>query len=524
MSIDEARPNATSDDLVRQIATLAPAGTPITPAIAEQLQAATQALMALARADGKLEQSPMTLAMERTVDLHREAAEKRLGGQRVLVTGGAGCVGSHLIPLLFDLGATEIAIADIAVTTGSIGMGGIGEGLPNGQLSTYQVDIRDAAALDAVFEEVRPHVVFHLASIREPGRAEAVVREAIETNVFGTRNVISACLRHGVEDAIYSSTGKCFAYVSDHVYTGSKKLAEAQWAAVARRSNSTRFRCTRFTHVMENGVVTQDIMEGIAKGLVGLHGPDRYFNIQNLQQAGHLLINALALADQTPADGFWAAVDLGWPVNTLELALYLIQRSGKPVALHFLGVPKGYDEVFFRGQFCWSGETAYHPLVNALEAPGGFSDPSGTMIGARVQTFSEDALAVELDLLKKALDDHTLNVSAVKEALVQAVCGLARSIFAAADLPRLVDVLWWGAAPAWTGTSTREAIRFEVVIHLLTDTVLANLRQTNGAMSMATRQKLDEVNQTLSRIPRLAAQSRSLETLLEGAGATASMK
>lgn len=524
MAIDETCLQATSDDLVRQIATIAPPGTPITPAIAEQLQAATQALMALATADGKLEQSPMTLAMERTVDLHREAADKRLRGQRVLVTGGAGCVGSHLIPLIFELGATEISIADIAVQNGSMSMGGTGEGMASVQVATYQVDVRDAAALDAVFARVRPQVVFHLASIREPGRAEAVVREAIETNVFGTRNVIEACLRHGVGDAIYSSTGKCFAYVSDHVYTGSKKLAEAQWAAAARRSTSTRFRCTRFTHVMENGVVTQDILDGIANGLVGLHGADRYFNIQNVRQATHLLVNALALADQTPADGFWAAVDLGWPVNTLELALYFIKRSGKPVALHFLGVPKGYDEVFFRGQFCWSGETVYHPLVNALEAPGGFGDRSGTMVGARVQPFSEDALAVELDMLNKALDDRTLDVLAVKAALNQAVCGLARSIFAEAELSRLIDVLWWGAAPDWAGTSTREAMRFEVVIRLLSDTVIAKLRQATGPMCTATRQKLEEVSQTLSRMPSLAAQCTSLTALLESSEATASMK
>jgi len=146
------------------------------------------------------------------------------------------------------------------------------------------------------------------------------------------------------------------------------------------------------------------------------------------------------------------------------------------------------------------------------------------MVGARVQPFSEDALAVELDLLKKALDDRTLDVVAVKAALNQAVCGLARSIFAAADLPRLIDVLWWGAAPAWARTSTAEARRFEVVIHLLTDTVIAKLRQASGPMSMATRQKLEEVMQTLSLIPSLAAQSRSLEDLLEGSGTTTSMK
>ena len=84
--------------------------------------------------------------------------------------------------------------------------------------------------------------------------------------------------------------------------------------------------------------------------MVMLHGPDRNFNVQNFfRQATHLLINALALADETPPDGFWSAIDLGWPVNTLELALYTIDRSGKPAGIFFQGVPKGYDEIFFRG-------------------------------------------------------------------------------------------------------------------------------------------------------------------------------
>ena len=511
MSIDDACSTSASDDLVRQIASIAPPGTPITPAIAEQLGVATQALIALAMAGGKLDQSPMTLAMERTVDLHREAAEKQLTGRRVLITGGAGCVGSHLIALLKSLGVDEISIVDIAVLSGEAA---------DGRPATCQADIRDTAALDAAFARFRPHIVFHLASIREPGRAEAVVREAIETNVFGTRNVISACLKHGVHTAIYSSTGKCFAYVSDHVYTGSKKLAEAQWAAAARRGNSTRFRCTRFTHVMENGVVTQDICDGIARGLVGLHGPDRFFNIQNLRQAGHLLVNALALADQTPADGFWSAVDLGWPVNTLELALYMVQRSSKPAALYFLGVPAGYDEMFFRGQFCWDRETPYHPLVNALETQGGFEDSSGTMVGARVLPFSEDALVLELETLKLALADSTLDVGEVKDALVQAVAGLARAMFAATPLPRLIDVLWCGAAPDWAGPSASQARRFEVVIHLLADAVLAKLRHTPGPLSRELQQKLLDVGQTLAHMPSLAAQSASLSALLEGATAT----
>jgi hypothetical protein len=498
------------DSIVRRIAALSsPPGPPDDPAVLEQLIKATEELVAIFKEEGKLDQSPMALALNRSVDLHREAAQARLHGKRVLVTGGAGCVGSRLIPLLATLGAAEIAIVDIACSDGPAPPPVAGT-----VLRGYAVDIRDLPALETVFSAFRPQVVFHLASIREPGRAEAVVREAIETNVFGTRNVIDACLRHHVEDAIYSSTGKCFAYVSDHVYTGSKKLAEAQWVTAARRHPATRFRYTRFTHIVENGVVTQDIMDGIGKGMVGLHGPDRYFNIQNLRQATHLLVNALALSDQTPPDGFWSAVDLGWPVHTLELALYNIHHSQKRTALYFLGVPRGYDEVFFRGQFSWSGETEYHPLVNALEAPSGFADSTGTMVGARFCPFQERALARELESLRAALEETTTGVAQVKAALVDAVAGLARSVFSCAELTRLVDVLWWGAAPPWAGAHASEAIRFSLVIRLLSDAVIRGLQQATFPIPLDMHNKLREVTHTLAQVPALSLQLEGLMELL----------
>ncbi len=503
---------STNEELIRRIAALSPpAGNRPDAASLAQLTAATQELIALFRAEGKLEESPIALAMNRTVHLHREAAQARLEGQRVLVTGGAGCVGSRLIPLLADLGAAAIAIVDIAEDDKPAGPA------PRLVPVRYQVDIRDVAALDAAFAEFRPQVVFHLAGIREPGRAEAVVREAIETNVFGIRNVIDACLRHQVEDAIYSSTGKCFAYVSDHVYTGSKKLAEAQWAVAARSSTLTRFRCTRFTHIVENGVVAQDIAAGIRQGLIGLHGPDRYFNIQNLRQATHLLINALALAAQTPADGYWSAVDLGWPVQTLELALYSIHRSGTPAAIYFLGVPRGYDEIFFRGQFCWDGETEYHPLVNALEASTGFGDSSGTMIGARIQPFDGTALALEMEQLSLALDDPTLDFAAMKKALHRAVAGLARSIFAQAELAQLVNVLWWGAAPAWAGPQGREAARFSTVIGLLTQAIVARQSELPVPLPPDIRHKLGEVAESLAQVDNAGASLAGIRALLASA-------
>ena len=275
---------------------------------------------------------------------------------------------------------------------------------------------------------------------------------------------------------------------------------------------------------MENGVVAHDIVQGLADGLVGLHGPDRYFNIQNLRQATHLLLNALALAETTPADGFWSAVDLGWPVNTLELALYSIDHSASPAAVCFLGIPKGYDEAFFRGQFPWNDQAEYHPLINALEAPSGFGDSTGTMVGARVQPFSEYALKNELDILKARLQHTAISMGGMKQALADAVAGLARSVFGATSLTRLIETLWSGAAPSWAGPNASEAERFYVLIGLLTDAVVSRMSDaTEGTITAQDREKLVEVCQTLSRLDKLAAQYRSLSDVLAPAALNSNM-
>ena len=255
---------------------------------------------------------------------------------------------------------------------------------------------------------------------------------------------------------------------------------------------------------MENGVVAADIAQGIADGLLALHGPDRYFNIQNLRQATHLLVNALALADQTPPDGFWSAIDLGWPVNTMELALYAIERSGKKVAVYFSGVPKGYDEAFFRGNFAWDNETAYHPLVNALEASSGFSDATASMVGARVQSFDAALLHAELNQLASALADPALDVVEVKRALTDAVNALAGAIFAKTDLLRLIDVLWWGAAPTWAGAKAQDARRFVNVIGLLSTAILNRLLASSPTLTPEYENKLRDVATTLAQLDGLA--------------------
>ncbi len=116
---------------------------------------------------------------------------------KILVTGGAGFIASHLSDRLVALGQ-RVSIVDNLST-------GKRENLP--QAATfYEIDIRDKA-LDEVFETEKPDVVFHHAahanvteSVRNPGHDAAV-------NVGGSLNLFECCVRHQVERVVYASTG-----------------------------------------------------------------------------------------------------------------------------------------------------------------------------------------------------------------------------------------------------------------------------------------------------------------------------
>ena len=114
---------------------------------------------------------------------------------RVLVTGGAGFIGSHVVDALVVRG-DEVAVVDSLAT-------GKRENLnPSAQL--HLKDIREP--LDELFDEIRPEAVFHLAAQADVRVAIEQPLEDAEVNVLGTVRVLEAAHRHGAQ-VIFSSTG-----------------------------------------------------------------------------------------------------------------------------------------------------------------------------------------------------------------------------------------------------------------------------------------------------------------------------
>jgi UDP-glucose 4-epimerase len=121
--------------------------------------------------------------------------------QRSIVTGGAGFIGSHVLDALLASGHEVTVIDDLS--SGSAG------NVPDG-VRLCELDIVDRAALDRVFEEVRPDAVFHLAaqasvvaSVADPGRDCAV-------NVLGTLNVVDAATKLGASVSFTSTGGALY--------------------------------------------------------------------------------------------------------------------------------------------------------------------------------------------------------------------------------------------------------------------------------------------------------------------------
>jgi UDP-glucose 4-epimerase len=115
---------------------------------------------------------------------------------RVLLTGGAGFIGSHVAEHLLARGH-EVAVVDDLSS-------GRRENLPEGA-RFFEADIRSGCA--RIFEEFRPEVLSHQAAQMDVRRSVREPDFDADVNVLGTLRLLENCIRHGVSKVVFASTG-----------------------------------------------------------------------------------------------------------------------------------------------------------------------------------------------------------------------------------------------------------------------------------------------------------------------------
>lgn len=135
---------------------------------------------------------------------------------RILVTGGCGFIGSHLVRLLVSRGH---AVLNIDKLTYAGNRASLHDVEPHPAYEWQAADIADAPAMEAAFQRFRPHAVMHLAAESHVDRSIDAPGDFIQTNIVGTYTLLQAARRHAA--TLPPDAGFRFLHVSTDEVFGS---------------------------------------------------------------------------------------------------------------------------------------------------------------------------------------------------------------------------------------------------------------------------------------------------------------
>ena len=282
------------------------------------------------------------------INLDWEDIRAGLTGKRVMITGGGGSIGSELCRQVARLHPAELIIyeqSEFNLYTIEMELRRL---FPQLKFISVLGSILDTVAVDTLFSEYKPDVVFHAAAYKHVPMLEDQVRQAARNNILGTRNIAEAADKYKTDTFVLISTDKA---VNPANYMGaSKRVAEIFCQTLDTRS-TTNFITVRFGNVLGSAgsvvpLFTQQIEQG---GPVTVTHPDieRYF--MTIPEASQLILQAAAMGK----GGEIYVLDMGKPVRIAYLAEQMIRLSGKTpnvdIKIKYIGLRPGeklYEELF----------------------------------------------------------------------------------------------------------------------------------------------------------------------------------
>lgn len=213
-------------------------------------------------------------------------------GKTILVTGGAGSIGSELVKTLLDMDPYAIRVFDNNET----GLFNLEQMLKSEKIRSLVGDVRDQERLKRAFEDV--DIVFHAAALKHVPLCEFNPFDGVKTNVIGTQNVLDAALNEEVDRFILISTDK--AVNPTNVMGATKLLAERLTisANYYKGYRKTVLSCVRFGNVLgSRGSVVPIFKEQILRGEpITITDPAMTRFVMDIPKAVKLILKAAEVA------------------------------------------------------------------------------------------------------------------------------------------------------------------------------------------------------------------------------------
>lgn len=348
------------------------------------------------------------LLSRRVIECENEDVKNYLTDKVIVVTGGAGSIGSEIVTQLVNLKAKKVIIFDSAesplytIQQKMIKIGG-------GDIAVaYIGDVRSKKSLTTLFETYKPQVVFHAAAYKHVPMMENYPAEAIAVNVKGSKNLADMAIKYNVERFVMISTDK--AVNPTNVMGTSKRIAEIYIQSLATKqlhdkvANPTRFITTRFGNVLgSNGSVVPLFKEQIAAG-----GPItltdkriiRYFMI--IPEACELVLEACCMGK----GGEIFVFDMGDQVKIYDLAVRMILLSGL----------KPYEDIDIIETGLRPGEKLYEELLNNKETT--ISTKNAKIMIGKVREYRYEDVLPQIESLINTDQAETTSIVKKMKALV----------------------------------------------------------------------------------------------------------
>jgi FlaA1/EpsC-like NDP-sugar epimerase len=328
--------------------------------------------------------------------------------KRICVTGAAGSIGSELCRQILVNSPESLIIVDQAESP----LYDIEMELRAQKRSTVVhtviADISNPDRIKTIFQQFKPHYVFHAAAYKHVPMMESNPSEAIVTNILGTKSLADLSVEFGVEKFVMVSTDKAVNPTS--VMGCSKRVAEIYVQSLdihLKKSGNgkTSFVTTRFGNVLgSNGSVIPTFKRQIQSGgPVTVTHPEITRFFMTISEASRLVLEAGIMG----RGGEIFIFDMGKPIKIVDLARKMIRLSGlepgKDIDIAFIGLR--------------DGEKLYEELLNTNENT--IPTHHHKILKAKVQEYDYPYVQSMIDLFEDLVNDkNELKMVALMKELV----------------------------------------------------------------------------------------------------------